>query len=93
MRKQISYELTADVTFTVADGVDIMYWINPDTDEKQHRMDGIYSHVVTEDDIYEHLAYNAVFNGVEDASRLDGWADLNWGDLTMRVYGRIEGTL
>lgn len=32
-----------------------------------------------------HLAYNAVANGVEDANRLDGWADLDFGILTMRV--------
>lgn len=36
-------------------------------------------------DVYEHLAYNAVANGVEDANRLDGWADLEPGVLTMRV--------
>lgn len=33
----------------------------------------------------EHLAYNAVANGIEDANRLDGWADLENGALTMRV--------
>lgn len=35
--------------------------------------------------VLEHLAYNAVANGVEDANRLDGWADLESGVLTMRV--------
>ena len=39
----------------------------------------------------EHLAYNAVANGVEDACRLDGWGDLDHGVVTMRV-GDVEAT-
>lgn len=39
----------------------------------------------TEQDGLDMLAYNAVSNGVEDASRLDGWGDLERGMLTMRV--------
>ena len=39
----------------------------------------------TEDQVLEHLAYNCISNGVEDASRLDGWADLDSGMLTMSV--------
>ena len=34
----------------------------------------------------EHLAYNAVANGVEDAARLDGWGDLDRGVVTLRVH-------
>lgn len=36
-------------------------------------------------DVMGHLAYNCVANGVKDASRLDGWADLERDAVTMRV--------
>lgn len=39
----------------------------------------------------EHLAFNAVANGVEDASRLDGWGDLDRDVLTLRVHD-VEAT-
>lgn len=87
------YEVWAEVKIEVAEGIDLMYWINPDTGQKQHRMDDIYSHVRTEEQLREHLAYNAIFNGVQDASRLDGWGDLEQGDIVMNVNGRIEGKI
>lgn len=31
---------------------------------------------MTEQEVYAHWAHNAVANGVEDVSRLDGWADV-----------------
>lgn len=34
-----------------------------------------------------HLAYNCIVSGVEDASRLDGWSDLERGMMTMSVEG------
>lgn len=46
---------------------------------------------LTEREGLEHLAYNAVANGVEDASRLDGWGDLERGDVTMHVHN-VEPT-
>lgn len=46
---------------------------------------------LTEREGMEHLAYNAVANGVDDASRLDGWADLERGMLTLRVEN-VEAT-
>lgn len=30
----------------------------------------------TEDQVYEHLAFNCLVNGVTDITRLDGWADV-----------------
>jgi hypothetical protein len=33
----------------------------------------------SEDDVLAHLAYNAVANGVQDVSVLDGWADVEAG--------------
>lgn len=79
------YELTAEVTFAIQDGVDLTHYIEPETGERVHRMDGIYPDIRTEEDILQHLAYNAIFNNVTDASRLDGWGDLPKGAITMRV--------
>lgn len=39
----------------------------------------------TEEDVLNHLTFNAVRNGVEDVSVLDGWADLPRGAATMFV--------
>lgn len=44
----------------------------------------------SEDEVIEHLAYNCIVNGVEDAIRLDGWADLKPGVLTMQVVDVSE---
>lgn len=40
----------------------------------------------TESDVIDMWASNALRNGVEDASALDGWGDLERGVVTMRVY-------
>lgn len=90
MQKQITYDATAEVTFYIEEGVDLTHYVDPDTGERIHRMTGIYPDVVSEEQMLKHLAYNATFNGVYDASRLDGWADLARDQLTMHVSGRIE---
>lgn len=42
--------------------------------------------------VLKHWAYNATMNGVQDASRLDGWGDLERGMVEFRVVGgSIEG--
>lgn len=35
--------------------------------------------------VLDHWAYNAILNRVNDASRLDGWADLQPGMVTFHV--------
>lgn len=90
MKTQRTYDMTAEVTFDIAAGVDLTHYRDPGTLVRLHRMTGIYPDIVTEEQLLKHLAYNAVFNGVEDASRLDGWADLKRGQITMRVEGYIE---
>lgn len=47
----------------------------------------LYRDVTTEDDVVEHWAYNAVANGVSDASRLDGWTDMDRDAVRMSVDG------
>jgi hypothetical protein len=39
----------------------------------------------TEDDVLNHLAYNAVAGNVERVNQLDGWADLPDDAATMQV--------
>lgn len=39
--------------------------------------------------VLDHWAYNATLNGVDDASRLDGWGDLERGMVTFRVIGSM----
>lgn len=84
MRKD--YTLRAEVEFTYdPEKVDPFYWINPDTGKRQWRMEGIYSGIQFEDEVWEHLAYNAIINSVYDVSKLDGWADLKEETFTMYV--------
>ena len=40
---------------------------------------------LTREGVIAHLAHNAAANGVEDISRLDGWADYPRGAVTFRV--------
>lgn len=46
--------------------------------------------LTTEDEILEHLAYNAVSNGVWHASSLDGWVDLDDSAAVMNIEHTIE---
>lgn len=39
----------------------------------------------TQTEIIQHLCHNAISNGVEDITRLDGWADMESGAATMFV--------
>lgn len=39
----------------------------------------------TRDEVLEHLAFNAVCNGAENALRLDGWADLPENAVQMDI--------
>lgn len=41
----------------------------------------------TEEDVLDHLAYNAVANGVRQVNRLEGWADLPDDAAVMEVVG------
>lgn len=55
------------------------------------RLTATGSRPLTEREGLEHLAFNAVANGIEDASRLDGWADIEPGAVTMRLQN-VEAT-
>lgn len=44
-----------------------------------------FYHLRDEDDVHEHLIYNALVNGVDDISRLEGWADIEPGAVRLHV--------
>ena len=44
-----------------------------------------YYDLSTEQEVYEHLARVCVYAGFDDASRLDGWGDLDSDEVTMTV--------
>lgn len=81
MSDQREVTVTAYVKITVNDPEAVTRVTGDDGDEWRSMFYDLY----TEEDVYNHLAYNAVANGIEDASRLDGWADLQRGAVTMIV--------
>jgi len=90
-----NYALTTSVSFEYDENEIDPFWY-VDEGKRRWRMDGIYAGITDgiyagitdEAGIWEHLAYNALVNGVTDASGLDGWGDLERGQLTASiVYG------
>ena len=75
-----TYRLDATIEFRYdPEKVDPFYF--DDNGTRRWRMDGIYTQITTEAGMWKHLAWNALVNGVTDASSLDGWGDLEWGQL------------
>lgn len=73
-------QVAANVQVTVRDGSDAITRVTgPGGDEWR----SMFYRLHTEQDVLWHWAYNAVANNVQDASRLDGWADLEPGDVTL----------
>jgi hypothetical protein len=40
--------------------------------------------------VLRHWAFNCIANGVEDVARLDGWADLPPGSVTMQLDRMVD---
>jgi hypothetical protein len=69
-----------EVVIRVADGVDPFERVTgPEGDEFRKTL----YELRTQEEVLDHWAYNAACNGVTDASELDGWADLEKGQVTM----------
>lgn len=83
-----SLEVVSTVTITATDEAPADWLSRVTTADFPYRMS---TRPLTEREGLEHLAYNAVANGVEDASRLDGWGDLDRGMVTMHVHD-VEAT-
>lgn len=95
-------DVLSSVKITVTDPETILRVVNNHTDEKRPARKGvegeedergwqdIYYGAMTVEQVMEHLAFNCAANGVEDARRLDGWADLEPGVLTMHLDRVVE---
>lgn len=81
MSRIINTEVEVDVVITIHD--DAPKDVISRCFTKEWR-DSMYT-LRDEDEVIEHLAYNAAINGVEDVSRLDGWADVPRGMVKMRA--------
>lgn len=84
------------VKITVTDAEHILRAVNNHTDAGvpagpgEKGFQDFYYGPMTVEEVMQHLAYNAIANGIEDASRLDGWADLPPDVLTMSVEEVVE---
>lgn len=77
--RSVTVEQSVKITINNEDAIERI--TGPKGDEwRAHLYD-----IKTEDDILEHWAYNAIANDVTDARALDGWADLEPGEVTMEV--------
>lgn len=83
-----SIEVDTEVKIEIRDGVDWLWYSDAHTEKPEWRGD-VYG-LETEERILAHFAYNAVANGVEDATRLDGWADLERGDIMFTVLAEVS---
>lgn len=73
----------ATVTIRVSDDAPADWLTRVTADDFPYK--NVNGQPMTTADGMEMLAYNALRNGVDDARRLDGWADLPAGVLTMDV--------
>lgn len=89
-------DVMSSVKIKVTDPEHILRAVNNHTDagipatEGEKGFQDYYYGPMTVDEVMQHLAFNCVANGVEDASRLDGWADLEPGQLTMDFERMVE---
>ena len=72
-----------EVKVTIQDGCDPFHRVTDPVEGAEFRLT-LYD-LFTEKDVLDHFTYNAVANGVNDASELDGWADLTPGQVTMDI--------
>ena len=70
-RSSIPVTVTAYTTVVVHDPEPFERVVGPEGDEWRSQFYDFW----TVEDVAEHLAFNAVTNGITDISRLEGWAD------------------
>ena len=79
-------EIEATVEIHIEDGTDWLWYHEP-ASAPEWRGD-VYG-LTSADEIQNHWAWNAVVNGVSDASSLDGWADIPSGKITFSVRAAV----
>ena len=75
-----TYDTSFEVTFDFPKDTDAITRCTENHDGWQEA----YYPINSEEEVYQQFAYNCIVNGVEDISRLDGWADIEPGTHTMR---------
>lgn len=83
MSEKIVRNVDAILEIEIQDGVD-WRWYEEEGREPEWR-GSLYSIPQEDEAVFAHWAHNAVANGVEDASRLDGWADIERGAIRFNV--------
>jgi len=82
--KWVTLAGTAEITITDPDVIERV--TGPKGDEWRAQLYNLH----TEEDVLSHLAFNCLFNGVEQVNRLDGWADLPNDAATMVRVGDVH---
>ena len=77
--KTVTMEVTVELKIGDPDVIERV--TGPKGDEWRAHLYNIH----TEEEVLQHLAYNCVANGEEDAHRLDGWADLPPEAVSMKI--------
>lgn len=83
-KKHVALDATAQITINDPDVIERV--TGPGGDEWRSKLYNLH----TEEDVLSHLAFNCLFNGVEQVNRLDGWADLPDDAATMARVGDVN---
>lgn len=84
-RIEINVELSADV-YVIIDEERAPYNLFTRAEDVENFQNHLYGPSVSDKaTVLEHWSHNAIFNRVDDASRLDGWGDLERGIVTFHV--------
>jgi hypothetical protein len=82
-----SFQVEGDIYVYISDTApDDIFTRAEDVEEFQRHLYG--DAVRDKQTVLDHWAYNATLNGVDDASRLDGWGDLERGMVTFTAIGQ-----
>lgn len=85
MIKETAFHVEVRITINDPDVIERV--TGPGGDEWRSQLYNLY----TEKDVLDHLAYNCIANGEQNASRLDGWADLPKEAVEMEIREVDQG--
>lgn len=81
MSRKIPVLMTVYATVVVEDEEPFTRVTGPGGDEWRSQFYDLH----TDDDLAEHFVFNAVTNGIYDASGLEGWADVQPGSVRVEI--------
>lgn len=89
IKTDLEVQVTAHVRVVIDPSAPADVYTRAETEEFQSSLYG--DEVADRDGVLRHWAYNAIVNNVDDASRLDGWGDLDRGMVTFFVtYANVD---